>query len=248
MSPRARKSLRRGPRPPARLPKRRPGPAGAAEVPAGQVLAEWHEMTPGQLAVEWSGLRAWVTWLHGRYELSVEERLPRCWALHPGLVEELSALRAWRTEIYACEQPGGGQAALYWHSELRRVIQAATTVYAAGCRTGHRGAPAPAGTGAKAFGEPGGAGPLAGVPRIDIVAGQARGTSDWAAGEEIAIALDLGEAWQVPGSELVRRAGTCWAAAAGGWARVPEWARAPGASAGPGTGPHEDRQAGPWTR
>ena len=56
-----------------------------------QVLAEWHEMTPGQVAAEWAGLLAWVAWLRGRYELTVEERLPRCWALHPGLIEELSA-------------------------------------------------------------------------------------------------------------------------------------------------------------
>ena len=65
-------------------------------------------------------LRAWVTWLHDRYELSVEDRLPRCWASHPGLIEELSALKAWREEIYASSQPSG-QAARYWHAELRQV-------------------------------------------------------------------------------------------------------------------------------
>jgi hypothetical protein len=138
------------------------------------------------MAAEWSGLRAWVTWLRGRYELAVEERLPRCWALHPALIEELSALRAWRAETWSSGQPGTGQAALYWHSELRRVIQAATTVYAAGCRTGHRGAPGFAGTARGVLDEWGGEDPLAGVPEIDIAAGQARGTSDWAADEEIA--------------------------------------------------------------
>ena len=223
MSPRARKALRRGPRPLVRLPSGQGARAGAVAnaVPGGPVLTEWHEMTPGQMAAEWAGLRAWVTWLRDRYELTVEERLPRCWAQHPGLIEELSALRAWRAEIWSSGQPGTGQAALYWHSELRRVIQAATTVYAAGCRTGHRGAPGPVRADRYLLGEWGGAYPLAGVPEIDIAAGHARGTSDWTDGETIAVALDLGDAEPIPGGELVRYAGAYWAAAAGGWVHVP---------------------------
>jgi hypothetical protein len=187
-------------------------------------------MTFGQLAAEWSGLRAWVAWLRDRYELTVEERLPRCWPLHPGLIEELSALRAWREEIWSSGQPGTGQAALYWHSELRRVIQAATTVYAAGCRTGHRSAPGLARIQREVLDEWGGAYPLAGVPEADIAAGQARGTSDWAAGDAIALALYLGEAEPVLGSELVKHAGAYWAAAARGWVQVPGLGIAPGSS------------------
>ena len=61
------------------------------------------------------------------------------WARHPGLVEELWALRAWRLEVYSGGQPAG-QAARYWHTELRQLVQAAVPMYAAGCRTGHRGA------------------------------------------------------------------------------------------------------------
>jgi hypothetical protein len=94
-------------------------------------------------------------------------------------------------------------------------------VYAAGCRTGHRGAPGLAGIGREVLDAWGGAYPLAGVPEIDITAGQARGTSDWMAGDEIALALDLGDAEPVPGSELFRHAGAYWAAAAGGWVQVP---------------------------
>jgi hypothetical protein len=198
-------------------------------------------MTPGQLIAEWSGLRAWVVWLRDRYELAVEERLPRCWALHPGLIEELSALRAWREEIWSSGQPGTGQAALYWHSELRRVIQAAATVYAAGCRTGHRGAPGLAGIQRGLLDAWGGAYPLAGVPEIDIAAGQARGTSDWMAGDAIALALDLGDAEPVPGTDLVKHAGACWAAAAGGWVQVP------GLGIAPGSGRARE-EAGRWMR
>jgi hypothetical protein len=69
----------------------------------------------------------------------VEERLPHCWADHPGLIEELSALRAWRLEIWNSPQPSG-QAARYWHAEMRQTIAAALTFYAAGCRAGHRDA------------------------------------------------------------------------------------------------------------
>jgi hypothetical protein len=86
-------------------------------------------------------------------------------------------------------------------------------------------------------GEPGGAGPLAGVPGIDITAGQARGTSERAADEDIALALDLGEAEPVPGGELVKWAGDYRAAAAGGWVRVPGLGIAPDRLTGEGAGP-----------
>jgi hypothetical protein len=208
------------------------GPAGA--------LLEWHDMTPGQLTAEWSGLRAWVRWLTGRYELTVEDRLPPCWPLHPGLVEELYALRAWRAEIYSSGEAGTGQAARYWHAELRAVIQAATTVYAAGCRTGHRGAAELAGVRHDLLEEWGGGYPLAGVPELDVAAGQAYGTDGWAGHEEMALALDDGDAVPVPGSELVLKDGRRWAAAAGGWVEVPGLDVTSGGSAG-------SRGDRPWT-
>ncbi|SRR5581483_8975616 len=124
-SPQTRRALRRGPL--TRI--GRPPPAGRADQepqPAARPLDEWHVMTPGAQLAAWAGLRAWVTWLHDRYELSADDRLPRCWAEHPGLIEELYALKVWREEIYAGPQPSG-QAARYWHSELRQVIHAATT-------------------------------------------------------------------------------------------------------------------------
>ncbi len=62
------------------------------------------------------------------------------------------ALKIWREEIYGASadrasesepdqgsaSQGSGQAARYWHAELRQVVHAATTFYAAGCRAGHR--------------------------------------------------------------------------------------------------------------
>lgn len=100
-------------------------------------LVEWHALAPQEREAAWSELLIWVTWLHDRYELSVESRLPRCWTLHPGLIEELWALKVWREEIYTNNQPSG-QAARYWHAEMRQTIHAAVTFYAVGCRAGHK--------------------------------------------------------------------------------------------------------------
>jgi hypothetical protein len=108
-------------------------------------------------------------------------------------------------------------------------VQSATTVYAAGCRTGHRG---PADTSPELLREWGGTYPLAGVPQLDVVAGQARGTGDWASGEAVALWLDSGEAIAVPGSETVTWDGASWAPASGGWVRVPDFGRSPDRSSG----------------
>lgn len=101
-------------------------------------LPEWHALDQEQRADSWHELVDWVGWLYQRYELSVEERLPHCWAEHPGLIEELRALKAWREEIYTSPQPNG-QAARYWHVEMRQLVTNATAFYASGCRAGHRG-------------------------------------------------------------------------------------------------------------
>jgi hypothetical protein len=120
-----------------RLPTHRPERGDRTTATVATSLREWHAMTPTDRKAAWVELVEWVIWLHDRYELAAEHRLPHCWPQHPGLIEELAALKAWRTEIYGAEQPSG-QAARYWHAELRHVIHAATTSYAAGCRAGHR--------------------------------------------------------------------------------------------------------------
>jgi hypothetical protein len=178
-------------------------------------------MTPGEEAAAWAELRAWVAWLHDRYELSVEDRLPRCWAQHPGLVEELYALKAWREEIYGSGQPSG-QAARYWHSELRQVLHAASTMYALGCRTGHRGPARQAAADQDLLAGWAAADPLAGVPGIDIAAGHARRAGDLATTATVAAALDSGDALPLPGSgDGLRWAGAWWAPACAGWVQVP---------------------------
>lgn len=114
--------------------------SAATEASPRTRLVEWHTMTGPQRIAAWGGLCDWVTWLHDRYELAVESRLPQCWAEHPGLIEELWALKVWREEVYGgAPDQQVGQAARYWHVELRTVVANATTVYATACRTGHRG-------------------------------------------------------------------------------------------------------------
>lgn len=220
--PRPRRPLRRQPRiRAARAPAPRAEGAVPDEAAPAGTLAEWHEMTPGERAARWAQLRAWVTWLHDRYELSVEERLPRCWASHPGLVEELSALMAWRQEIYGGTQPAG-QAARYWHAELRQVLHAAATMYAPGCRTGHRAATTLAAGDPALLEEWAAADPLAGIPGIDLAAGTARRAGRLTPTAAIGAALDDGEAIAVPGTrDTLFLAGAWHAPASAGWTEVP---------------------------
>jgi hypothetical protein len=177
-------------------------------------------MTPGQQQAAWAELRAWVAWLYDRYELGTEDRLPRCWARHPGLVEELWALRAWRLDLYSGAQ-SSGQAARYY-AELRQLVQAAVPMYAAGCRTGHRSAatlvaddPELAEEWARAY-------PLAGTPGIDIAAGRARLAGECLTTATVAAALDSGDASAVPVlRDYVFYAGAWWVPASSGWVKVP---------------------------
>jgi hypothetical protein len=220
-----RRQLRLGPGTrPVRKPSRPKGEgtAGGGTVPGkGTVLGEWHDMTAGQRQAAWAELRAWVAWLHDRYELGTEARLPRCWAQHPGLVEELRALRAWRLEAYSGGQPSG-QAARYWHAELRQLVHAAVPMYATGCRTGHKSAPVLVAGDPDLAEEWAHADPLTGTPRIDVAAGQARLAGECLTTAAVAAALDSGEASAVPLlRDYVFYAGAWWAPASSGWVKVP---------------------------
>lgn len=98
-------------------------------------LAEWHAMTEPEYTLAWEQLRDWTAWLIGRYRLVLEDRLPACWPQHPELIEELWALRAWRTEAYGPE--GTGQSAVYWHQALVAFLGHVSGWWAGGCRAGH---------------------------------------------------------------------------------------------------------------
>jgi hypothetical protein len=163
-----------------------------------------------------------VTWLHDRYELGIEGRLPRCWAQHPGLVEELWALKAWREEIYEASQPSG-QAARYWHAELRQVIQAATSFYAAGCRTGHRGATSLAAEDAPLQQRWAAASPVTGIPAAALGADlEKQQPGRWLSPIAMAEALDAGRAKPLSTAlpDYIWCADAWWRASADGWARI----------------------------
>lgn len=58
----------------------------------------------------------WVSWLTATFRLDAD--LPRCYARHPDLIEELLALRAARAAAYTTAAPPG--AGLLWLQELDR--------------------------------------------------------------------------------------------------------------------------------
>lgn len=164
-----------------------------------------------------------MTWPNDRYELGTEERLPCCWTQHPGLIEELYALRACRDEIYQSPQPSG-HAARYWHSELRQVIHAAATIYAAGCRTGHRSNPAPVAADRMLQRRWSEANPVAGIPDAEFSAGHHSryAAYGWLTHPIVATALDSGQGRQPgPGMpDVILCAGTWWVPVADGWIQV----------------------------
>lgn len=107
-------------------------------LPRGSGIPEWHSLTSQDRDLAWDRLIDWVVWLHDRYELSVEERIPPCWPEHTGVVEELWALMIWRTEIYDRPNRAAGDMAHSWHRELRAFIDVTVPFYARTCRAGHR--------------------------------------------------------------------------------------------------------------
>jgi len=111
------------------------GEGGPATAGAPVPLLEWHAMSEPDYTLAWEQLRDWTVWLVGRYRLVLEDRLPACWPQHPELIEELWALRAWRTEAYGPK--GAGQSAVYWHQALVALLGHISIWWAGGCRAGH---------------------------------------------------------------------------------------------------------------
>jgi hypothetical protein len=216
------------PRPGTWRPRRRPaarprwaaaGP-GPAQDDGGAVLPDWDALAGGPRQAAWDDLVSWVTWLHDRYELSVEERLPHCWAEHPGLVEELAALKTWHDEIRGSARPSG-QAARYWHAELRQTITAALTWYAAGCRAGHHGAQPAAAQLRERWS-------VAAPPGNPAVPGAAAAGGSWLPAAAMTSNVSAGRAR--PLSQTVagylRHDRSWWGPAPGGWQRVADRATA----------------------
>jgi hypothetical protein len=83
-------------------------------VTAGRAPTAWCWRTVGQHGAEelWTQLIAWVAWIRNRYPLA--RKIPPCWADHPELVEELTAL--WLAWQHAYEDKDAPlTAAADWH-------------------------------------------------------------------------------------------------------------------------------------
>jgi len=83
-------------------------------VSAGRTPTSWCWRTIGPHGAEelWHQLTDWVAWIRNRYPLA--RKIPPCWAEHPELVEELTALwLAWQHAYEDTDAPL--TAAADWH-------------------------------------------------------------------------------------------------------------------------------------
>lgn len=80
---------------------------------AGPVVSWcWRELGPQGAEALWRELTGWVRWIRSRYPLA--RRIPACWADHPEVVEELTALwLAWQAAYTEPDPPL--TAAADWH-------------------------------------------------------------------------------------------------------------------------------------
>ena len=110
------------------------GEASSAAPPAEPV--PWGDRATTE---DWHALAEWVDWLIYTYELRDEVRLTSCWPAHPGVVEELAALRsAWRDAATRATE-GDNDALAFWHDRyLAPLVHRLPAIYAVRiCRNGH---------------------------------------------------------------------------------------------------------------
>jgi hypothetical protein len=77
-------------------------------------------------AEDWKALAAWVNWVVQVYELPPSRTILPCWPAHPGVAEELAALRSAWSEAALKAREGPSDALIYWHDRwfhpaLRRI-------------------------------------------------------------------------------------------------------------------------------
>jgi hypothetical protein len=103
----------------------------------------WRGLGPAGREELWNQLSDWVRWIRGRYPLA--RRIPPCWADHPEIVEELTAL--WLAWVQAYEDRDTPlTAAADWHDRwlpgvLYRLEHGA---FALDCGTTHQPRPSTA--------------------------------------------------------------------------------------------------------
>jgi hypothetical protein len=105
---------------------------------------------------------------------------------------------------------------------MRAVLQAANTVYAPGCRAGHRAAPPLLSGDADTQQDWREAALDAVIPPADLAAGRARRDDGWLSSEQMAAAFDAGEAVDLPGlADHLLYEGGWWTPGSAGWHETP---------------------------
>jgi hypothetical protein len=79
----------------------------------------WPDLSADEAAQEWPALRTWVERLTARFSHFDHHVIPRCWFLHNGHVEALSALRDQERVNYGETAPG--TAGVDWHRAFRDI-------------------------------------------------------------------------------------------------------------------------------
>jgi hypothetical protein len=103
----------------------------------------WRDLGPRAEEELWKELASWVGWIRARYPLA--RKIPPCWAEHPEIVEELTAL--WLAWQYAYVERGAPlTAAADWHDRwLPGVLyRLEHGVHALDCTSEHKPRPATA--------------------------------------------------------------------------------------------------------
>jgi hypothetical protein len=117
--------------------------SGIGAEPKGVMAWCWRYLGPQGSDALWAELAGWVGWIRHRYPLA--RRVPACWAQHPELVEELTALwLAWHASYTERDAPLTGP--IDWHDRwlpglLHRLEHGA---FALNCSSGHQDRPASA--------------------------------------------------------------------------------------------------------
>ncbi|MFC5724874.1 hypothetical protein ACFP1Z_32475 [Streptomyces gamaensis] len=97
----------------------------------------WAAMTPPERRARLRELAVWTGWLRTTFEL--HNVIPRCWYMHPPVVEHLTALYAGWLRVYAGDEPAG-LAEADWITTLHNLTP---RLQLAACATGTHQPPPP---------------------------------------------------------------------------------------------------------
>lgn len=90
--------------------------AEAAPGPPPWLGTRWRDIPPKMQREAWIGLRRWVDWLINEFRLQ-EEIVPRCWFMHPNLVQELYAAMCMEQKAWE-EAAASLTPMMMWHPNL----------------------------------------------------------------------------------------------------------------------------------